>query len=134
MTQPSRWDTELRVGIESLDVLLATRAELVKQVAPLRARYASFGTWDAIRKIELARVAQLIRAEALASEPPRKLTEAAIEDLSHADGRYADQVIRATEERAKWAELEDQIDAVNDRIARDNALCRFVTQEVALSR
>jgi len=127
-----RSEVEHRIGIEPIDQLLHDRSELVKQVSSLRARYGSFGTWDAIRKTELAKVAQLVRAEK--ARDGGKVTEALIEESAHADGRYVDQIIRATEERAEWAKLEDQIQAINDKISRDQALCRFVAAEVSLSR
>lgn len=123
-------DVEVRIGIQPVEELLAERDALVKKVAPLRARYAAFGTFEALRKIELASVAESIRARARANG--KKLTEDAIKDAAHADARYVKFVTEATSQRAKWAELEDLIQGVNDTINRGQAVARFVSAEVHL--
>ena len=125
-------DIESRMGIEPIDTLLAQRDALVKEVAPLRARHGPFGTYNDLRKIELAQVGTLIRANAL--NAGTKATEAFLDEQAHASTEYADFVIRATEEKARWAEVENQIQAVNDRILRANAVARFLAQEAALAR
>src|SRR5205809_7891764 len=97
-------EIEERLGIvPPLESLLAERADLVKRVCDLRARHGPGGTWPDLRKIELARIAQIIRAGAVRDQV--KMTEAAIDDSTHADPRYIEAVTKATTERAELAVL-----------------------------
>lgn len=125
-----RREVEQRMGIEPLDQLLAERAELVQKVADLRARHGPFGTWGDLRKTELATIAQSLRARAVRDNV--KMTEAATTDAAHADPRYVEFVTEATRERSALTVAEDRIQAINDRIMRDQALARFMTAEVHL--
>lgn len=125
-------DHEHRMGVVPLETLLAERDTLVKQVAPLRAKYGAWGTFEALRKIRLAQLAQLKRAELL--RDGERLTEAAIEDAAHADERYVDFVTQATSERATWAVLENRVQGITDTIMRGQSVARFVTAETALLR
>lgn len=132
MNQTPLAEVELRMSIPPIETLLADRHALVQEIAPLRARHGSFGTYADLRKIELAKVAAIIRAEAVAA--PRKMTEASIEESAHSDPRYTEFVIAATEEKARYFMLEDQIGAIDDLIQRGNAVSRYLAQEVALAR
>lgn len=123
-------DVEVRIGIQPIEELLAERDALVKKVAPLRARHAAFGTYEALRKIELATIAETIRAQAVADG--KKITEDAIKDRAHAHPRYVQFIADATNEKAKWAELENLIQDVADTINRGQAVARFVSAEVHL--
>jgi len=125
-------DIQDRMGLRPVEELLAERDELVKEVAPLRARHGAWGTYNDLRKIELAQVGALIRAEAL--KAGAKVTESFIEEQSHSSGRYADFVIQATEEKARWAELENKVESINDTIQRANAIARYLSQEIGLAR
>lgn len=129
---PAERELESRAGVEPLDELLAQRQALVEQVAPLRALYGPFGVWDAQRKVELAKSQAIVRAEALAKGV--KVTEAFIDEAAHAGDRYADFIIQSTEARANWIVLEEQIQAITDRIQRGNVLGRFASQELGLAR
>ena len=124
-------DIENRMGIPPIEELLAERDALVKEVAPLRARHGAWGTYNDLRKIELAQVGALIRAEAL--KAGAKVTESFIEEQAHSSGRYADFVIQATEEKARWAELENKVESINDTIQRANAIARFLAAELHLA-
>lgn len=130
IARDARQELEARIGIEPLESLLAERHELVQQAANLRARHAAFGTWGDLRKTELATIAQSLRARALKDNV--KMTEAAVTDAAHADPRYIEFVIQATKERAQLTVAEDRIQAINERIMRDNALAKFVTAEAHL--
>lgn len=121
-----------RMGIDPLEELLAERDDLVKQVAPLRARHGSFGTFDALRKVELATIAASLRAQAVLDG--RKVTEAGLDEAAHADSRYIQFVTTATLEKAEWAMLENRIQGVNDTINRGNVVGRFLAQEAGLQR
>lgn len=121
-----------RMGIDPLEELLSERDALVKQVAPLRARHGSFGTFDALRKVELATIAASLRAQAVLDG--RKVTEAGLDEAAHADPRYIQFVTTATLEKAEWAILENRIQGVNDTINRGNVVGRFLAQEAGLQR
>ena len=125
-------DVESRMQIPPIAELLAERAELVKQVAPLRARFGTFGTYDDLRKIELARIAAIHRAKAFVDG--NKVTEAQIDEMAHGDDRYAKFVLEATQQRATWAILEDRIQGISDVIMRGQAIARYLTGELALQR
>lgn len=125
-------DVEQRMQLVPVEELLGERDVLVKKVADLRARHGAFGTYNDLRKILLATIAQTIRAAALRDSV--KWTEAAIEDLAHADPRYVEFVTTATKERAEWAILENTIQGIADTINRGQAVARFLSSEVALAR
>ena len=125
-------DVETRMGLVSIDELLAERDALVEQVKVLRAKHGPYGTFEALRKIELASIAQAKRAACVAGE--KKVTEAAIEDAALSDERYLAFVTQATTERAQWAVLENRIEGINDTINRGQAIARYLSAEVALAR
>lgn len=131
IARDARQELEARIGIEPLESLLAERHELVQHVADLRARHGPFGTWGDLRKTELATIAQSLRARALKDNV--KMTEAALTDAAHADARYIEFITEATKERARLTIAEDRIQAINERILRDNALAKFVTAEAHLA-
>jgi hypothetical protein len=124
-------DLERRVEIEPIQALLAERRELIAELAPLRAKYGAGGTWDALRKIEVATCAHLARLEAAKSGT--KVTESFLEETAHSSDRYADFVATATAERIRWVILEAQVEAVDARINRGQALARFAAAELHLT-
>lgn len=120
----------MRLGIEPIECLLDDRAKLVEQVADLRAKYASFGTFEHIRKMELARLAGLLRAQAVRDKVRR--TQGEIEDMTHDHADYRDLITLATQERARWVRLEAQISAIEFTIQRGQSVARFVANETRL--
>lgn len=124
-------DIESRMGIQPLEELLAERDVLVKEVAVMRAKHAPFGTYDALRKIQLSAIATGIRAEATAKN--EKKTEACVSDEAHAHDTYVAFVLDATREKAEWIQKENAIQGIEDRINRDQAVARFVAAEVHLA-
>jgi len=125
-------DVESRMGLQPVEELLAERDVLVRKVADLRARHGPFGTYQDLRKIELAQIAQTIRAAALRDSV--KLTEAAIDEAAHADPRYIQFVVTATKQRAEWAILEAMIEGIDFTIQRGQAIARFLSVEAGFSR
>src|SRR6266576_881099 len=109
-------DIETRMGLVPLDELLSERDGLIEQVKVLRAKHGPYGTFEALRKIELASIAQAKRAGAVGAGI--KVTEGAIEDASLSDERYFAFVTQATTERAQWAVLENRIQGIDDTINR----------------
>lgn len=123
-------EIEARMGIPSIESLLAERDDLVKQVAPLRAKHGPFGTYDALRKVELSTIASVLRAQAVADG--RKMTEAGIDEAAHADDRYIAFITLATQEKAEWAILENTITGITDAIQRGNVIARYLAAEAHL--
>ena len=123
-------DTEERLGVQPIDEMLAQRTALVERVADLRARFGAFGTFDHLRKIELARIAGLVRAQTVRDKV--KMTAAEVEDATHSHPDYRDVITAATAQRAEWVKVEAQIEAIDATIQRANAIVRYITSEVRL--
>ena len=119
------------MGIEPIAELLAERDELVEQVADLRARFGPGGTWNDLRKVKLAALAQIKRAAW--TREGLKFTEAMVDEAAHADPSYVDEVIGATRARADWVRLENRIQGIEETINRGQAVARYVTSELHLS-
>ena len=124
-------DLEAKIGLQPLDELLAARDDLVEQVATLRARHGSFGTWEHERKIELARIATAIRARALRDKI--KLSNEAVSDAAHATVEYFELVTMATTERAELYRLESKITDIDATVMRANVVARFAANEMRLA-
>ena len=124
-------DHESRMGLVPVESLLAERDELVRQVAPLRARYATWGTWEHERKIELAKIATLLRQAA--TDARAKVSAAQVDDMAHADLRYIQFVADATIERAAWINLEARIEGIDFTLQRGQAVARFLASETYLT-
>lgn len=129
LSDPS--DIERRIGIVPLAELLPERQRLVEQVADLRARYGSFGTFSDLRRIELAKCAAIIRAQA--TQDKRKISAKQVDDEAHAHPAYIDFVILATQQRALWCKLEAKIEAIDFTINRGQSISRFASAELHLT-
>lgn len=130
-----RAELEARAGIEPLDDLLYRRSLIVKRVAPLRAVYGSFGTADHLRKVELSKCRQAIRGK-LTLEPPTdatgkvvRVTEDMLDEQAHTHANYIGHITTMTNERKQWAELEAELEEIDMRINRGQALLRYVASE-----
>ena len=126
-------EIESRAGVQPIDELLDERDTLVQKVANLRAVYGSFGTWEAQRKMMLARLKGQVRAESLRGTTARKLTNDQIDDEAHDHPEYMDFITTATKERATWIVLESKIEAIDFRIQRGQAVVRFASAEARLT-
>ena len=123
-------DIERKMGLDPLHILLARRQEYVEQAADLRAKYGSFGTFDAMRKSRLSTIKMECRARAVAES--RKVTESYLDDEAHADGRYIDIITEATNARAELTIVDAHIEAIDMIIQRANAVARYLTAEMHL--
>lgn len=130
VARTSMAELEAKMGIPPLEGLLAERDELVSQVARLRARHGSFGTWDSERKIALAQAGAVIRAQSALEQ--RKVTEAAIDEGSHTAPSYVDFVTASISEKADWIVLENRIQGIEDTLLRANAIARYLAAEAHL--
>ena len=120
-------EVELRAGVEPIDALLHRRRELVEKVATLRAICGAFGTWDHQRKCELSRIKSLIRLQCLKDQ--RKVNNDQVDEEAHEHPDYTRFVSLATKERADYFRLETQVEDIDYRINRGQALIRFVSSE-----
>jgi len=123
-------DAEVRMGLEPIDDLLHERAELIDQVATLRAKYGSFGVGDHIRKIELSRLKGAIRAQA--HRDKRKLNNEQVDEEAHAHPDYHDLITQMTLDRAELVRLESHIEAIEFKINRGQMVGRYLTSELHL--
>lgn len=129
-------EIESRLGIPALESLHAERRTLIDEAGPLRARHSggNQSPWEALRKIEWCRIASLMRAQALAETPPRKVTEAQLEQDAHADPRYLAFVVQGIEERERLNVLEDRILGIEELVNRGQAIARYLSAELGLAR
>lgn len=121
---------ETRMGLEPIHELLGRRQVFVEQMADLRARYGSFGTFDAMRKAELSKIKMQIRAQAVAGGVRK--TEACLDEEAHADPRYMEFITTATRGRADLAVLESKIEQIDATIYRANVVARYLSAEASL--
>ncbi len=120
-------EVEFRAGVEPLELLLTRRRDLVKRVAVLRAVHGPFGTWDAQRKIELSRIKTLVRAQATMAKA--KMNNDQVDEEAHAHPDYTAFITTAIKERAEFYRLESEIEDVDYRINRGQALLRYAASE-----
>lgn len=124
-------EIEARMGIIPLEELLAERDELVQQVARLRARHGPGGTWPDERKVELSKIAAMIRAQAVLEG--KKMTEAWLDECSHSHDQYAAFIAAGTTEKADWVIAEARIEGIDFTIQRGQAIARYLSAEVHLT-
>ena len=117
-------ELEVRFGLQPIGDLLEERGVLVGQLADLWAKYGPGGTAEHQRSAELARIDGLLRAMAAASE--QKVTEASLEKATRAHPDYLALVARHTTERAAYFKLDAQIQAIDMRVNRGQALAKLV--------
>lgn len=121
-------EVEDTAGVERLDELLAERTAIVRELARLRPLYGPLGMWGHRRKIELARITALLRAQATAAgEKP--WSEARLDTEAHAHPDYLAMVAHGTTEAARWVECEETLEAINMKVNRGQALLRFASSE-----
>jgi len=126
----SQSEVEADMGLRPIEQLLARRAQLIEEVSDLRAKYGSFGTYEALRKIELSRLCGLVRAVATADE--ERISNDVVDERAHAHPDYIDFVTTATTERARWAILEGRVQAIELYIRRGQSVASYLTAEARL--
>ena len=126
-------EIEARASVQPIDELLDERDTLIQKVANLRAVYGSFGTWEAQRKMMLARLKGMVRAEAMRGTTARKMTNDQIDDEAHDHPEYMDFITTATKDRSLWIVLESKIEGIDFKIQRGQAVMRFATAEARLA-
>ena len=125
-----RWpegEIEARMGIAPLEQLQDERRTLVDRSATLAARFGSFGTWDAERKIILSGIKAMLRAQAVRDKV--RTTEGSLDDEAHGHPDYRDFITRSTSERAEWIKLDRRIQDITERVNRGQMLGKFAAWE-----
>jgi hypothetical protein len=78
------------------------------------ARFGPGGTFDALRKSTLA--VRAMQARDAAADKGEKITEAKLDEISHADAEYRQWLDESTLRRAQWLTLDAQRDEWNTRL------------------
>lgn len=118
---------EERLGLMPVEDLNRHRAELTAQVADLRAVYGPFGSREAMRKIELARVKMLVRAKY--QQAGAKVSNDVVDDEAHAHPDYIGFVAKQITEFAEWAKLEARLESLDALDRRSNTMARYAHTE-----
>ena len=100
---------------DRLEALLAARAALVREAAPLHARYGPGGTFAEVREALRAELAVEYRARLADYEG--RVTQTMIDEAVRTDARFARLVSEAEEGRARLHVLYDDVRAATARIA-----------------
>lgn len=123
-------EIEVKMGLEPIENLLDDRNALVERTAVLRAKYGPFGVWEHLRKIELARLKALRRAQY--QDQRVRASNDRIDDEAHQHPDYVEFVALALRERAEWNKLEERIAAIDFVLNRQQVVARYVTAEARL--
>lgn len=105
---------ESRAELRSLDALQAERRALLVQLAPLKARHGSFGTWDAKRKQLVEALKVRHRARLIAEGV--KTTETMIDAEAHADEQYARFLDQAERDKVQFLLLDNRLSEIEEQI------------------
>ena len=122
-------DLELRAGVEPLDQLLDERQHVVAKLAPLYAKYGPGELATHILSAEWRRIAELLRAVAASQAETKAPTEARLENAAKGHKDYLDLLALMTTERAEYFRLTAQLQAIDLRANRGQALLRYVASE-----
>jgi hypothetical protein len=121
-------EAELRAGVQPLEELLDEHRHIRKRMAALWAKYGPGGVAEHLRKAELARIVEYLRAMAISEE--RKVTESALDAAAHSHKHYLDFVAQMTQERAEYFELHAQLQEIEWKVNRGQAMIRYSTIEM----
>jgi hypothetical protein len=116
-------EREAAIGVYPLDVLLARRAKLVRRYAELAAVHGRTGTYDAERK---NLVSKLALAE-LEKDPKRNVSAAEL--AAHANPAYGRWLKAMRGQKIEYEILADKIEALNQRIQRDQRIIDYAARE-----
>jgi hypothetical protein len=107
---------------DDLDALLAARAALVREAAPLHARHGPGGTFTEVRDNLRAELAVEYRARLADFEG--RVTQAMVDEAVRTDARYVTFVAEAEAARERLYVLYDDVRAAGARVARALAAAR----------
>lgn len=114
-TFPDDRPASLLDTLPDAETLLAERAALVRQLAPLRALYAGTGYMgERMFKLDEARIATAVRAKLRADG--EKTTEPMIDAAVRTHAHYIAALEADVKQRAVWVELEESLNAIEWRL------------------
>lgn len=124
-------EIEESLGVEALDVILEEHRKLVAEQSSLWAKYGPGGVADHLRKQELARISENLRA--VAAGDGRKVSEKFLDDAAHCHRDYSEFLSLMMQERRRYFQLDAQIKSLEWRINRGQSLLRHVAAERRMS-
>ena len=102
--------------MDELETLLAARAVLVREAAPLHARYGPGGTFTEVR--ENLRAELSVEYRARLADYEGRVTQAMVDEAARTDARYVALIEEAEDARERLYVLYDEVRAASARIAR----------------
>lgn len=125
---------EHRAGVDSLDELQAKRRALVKQIAPLAAKFRSgtVANADALRKRHRALVAKRILMTEFANRAAP--SEAALERMANADTEHISFCEKLEQEFIRYVLLENDIADITEAVRNREEMLRCWRAEIGLER
>lgn len=127
MNERDMGELEAGIGVEPLDLLLAKHGKLREKHAALWAKYGPGGVADNLRKAELSRIKEMLRAKAV--ESGARMTEAALDDAAHDHDDYHAFIAITLAERAQYYETDAKLRELDWRFQRGQGLLRYVAHE-----
>ena len=118
-------DRLIAQGVPDVRALLAKRATLTRQAAPLKAFAANL---DAHRKAQRAQIGLVLQAET-----DDRYSAAALDAAASADPRYAEWLVEADLKLAQLAVLENKIWSITEMIRFAEAEVRYLTSELRIT-
>lgn len=121
-------EAQAGAGIPDVDDLLAKRAALIDAHKHDMAMYGPFGMWEPERKKRLALAVLKIRLEAEQAGgkvPPEKT----VDHMAHAHKDYVAFLDESFIGKARWIQVQDKIDAIDQRILRGGQVLRLRSSE-----
>jgi hypothetical protein len=124
---PDDGDRERGLGVMSIDDAMAAYLSAADELAPLRAKHGTNGTFEHDRKALLANLRVGVRrhANTPAMRTQKALTDAAIDDLAHAHPEYQKFLDLSRSEKQRMQELEAAMNALTMVTNRHNILLRL---------
>ena len=123
---------ESRADVDSLEALQHERRMLVHQIAPLKALHGSFGLWDAKRQ-QMSRAMQ-VKARLLLIQAGVKPTDKQVEAEALASEQYEQFVDDSLAARISYIEMQDAIDAIEERIRSREIALQAYNGEMRMAR
>ena len=124
---PGLRELEARAGVFNVDALLAERARLADELAPLDAVCGPGGMGE--HQISQYKYALMFEHRARLLEGPGKVTEGMVEEAAKSDPRYVAKLQEFERLRMEYVTVKAAIDNVTTRIQWAMALLRYAASE-----
>lgn len=114
--------TEVAAEVESLEQLITEHRSLARTVSDLHGKYGPYGVADDIRKAEVMRLREAIRAAL--REQGEKPTEASLDSAAYAHEDYRALLDSMVKEREKYLLAAHELMYIEWRVNRANAVLK----------